>query len=163
MITGQIQSVQEKAADRPPIEFRVVTERPYAHHVFVVFDSSSWWQWRASYGTREEADEHARRCSPDHNTIWVNLSRNEVKINGGSVKVTPKQAELLSLFVDRFGKPMTGDRIVDRIWNDHEYHNIRPHISNMRKLLAMTPFEIINSRARGYALVERKPAKEVLR
>lgn len=158
----QSQSVQI-AVDRPPIEFRVVTEQSNVHHVFAVFDNSFWWHWRATYSTREEADAHGGGSLPEQNTIFVNLSRNELTVNGANLKLTPVLTSVLAVLVERIGHAITPAAISAIVWNDRVEHQLGPHIWALRQILALTPFEIVNSRARGYALVERKPAKEVLR
>lgn len=160
---AQSQDFVQPAEGHPPMEFRVVSERAHIHHVFSTLDNSPWWQWRASYKTREEAEDYARQCSPDHNSIIVDLDKNEVRINGLAGRVTPKQAEMLTVLVERLGRPVRNEYLVDRVWNDGEWHDIRPYIFKLRQVLALTPFEIVGHVAKGYALVERKPIKEVLR
>lgn len=96
--------------------------------------------------------------------IYINLQENNLHIGKHVIRVQPKQAEILFLLIKSINRTISKEYIVDNAWpfNDSiEYGNstISVHISNLRKILKLHNYAIINRSKTGYKLINCKPTK----
>jgi hypothetical protein len=68
--------------------------------------------------------------------VTVDVAMRIVTVNGDEVELTPKEFDLIVLFVQNPGRPFSRDELLDRIWrNDYEVtdRTIDTHIQRLRK------------------------------
>jgi DNA-binding response OmpR family regulator len=71
--------------------------------------------------------------------ISVDVAMRVVKVAGQVVDVTPKEFDLLVLFVQNPGRPFSREELLDRIWkNEYDVtdRTIDTHVQRLRKKLA---------------------------
>jgi two-component system alkaline phosphatase synthesis response regulator PhoP len=70
--------------------------------------------------------------------VSVDVAMRSVRVHGVPVELTPKEFDLLSLFVQNPGRPFSRDELLDRIWKS-EYditdRTIDSHVLRLRKKL----------------------------
>lgn len=84
-----------------------------------------------------EAEEGLVRPRPDDG-VSVDVGMRLVTVGGRQVELTPKEFDLLALFVQNPGRPFSRDELLDRIWrNDYEVtdRTIDTHVQRLRKKL----------------------------
>ena len=90
------------------------------------------------------------------NTITMDLKTYRVKREGQSVKLNPKEFELLRLFLEHPGKVFTREQLLDKIWDDVnvELRTVDVHIRRLRKNINInnTKDLIRTVRSSGYSL-----------
>ena len=90
------------------------------------------------------------------NTITMNLKTYRVKREGQSVKLNPKEFELLRLFLEHPGKVFSREQLLDKIWDDVnvELRTVDVHIRRLRKNINInnTKDLIRTVRSSGYSL-----------
>jgi two-component system phosphate regulon response regulator PhoB len=90
------------------------------------------------------------------NTITMDLKTYRVKREGQSVKLNPKEFELLRLFLEHPGKVFSRDQLLDKIWGDVnvELRTVDVHIRRLRKNINInnTKDLIRTVRSSGYSL-----------
>ena len=90
------------------------------------------------------------------NTITMDLKTHRVKREGQSVKLNPKEFELLRLFLENPGKVFSRDQLLDKIWGNVnvEPRTVDVHIRRLRKNINIknTKDLIRTVRSSGYSL-----------
>ena len=90
------------------------------------------------------------------NTITMDLKTHRVKREGQSVKLNPKEFELLRLFLENPGKVFSRDQLLDKIWGNVnvELRTVDVHIRRLRKNINInnTKDLIRTVRSSGYSL-----------
>ena len=90
------------------------------------------------------------------NTIIMDLKTHRVKREGKSVKLNPKEFELLKLFLENPGKVFSRDQLLDKIWGNVnvELRTVDVHIRRLRKNINInnTKDLIRTVRSSGYSL-----------
>ena len=90
------------------------------------------------------------------NTITMDLKTYRVKREGQSVKLNPKEFELLRLFLEHPGKVFSREQLLDKIWDDVnvELRTVDVHIRRLRKNINInnTKDLIRTVRSSGYSL-----------
>ena len=90
------------------------------------------------------------------NTITMDLKTFRVKREGKTVKLNPKEFELLKLFLENPGKVFSRDQLLDKIWGDVnvEVRTVDVHIRRLRKNINInnTKDLIRTVRSSGYSL-----------
>ena len=90
------------------------------------------------------------------NTISMDLKTFRVKREGKTVKLNPKEFELLKLFLENPGKVFSRDQLLDKIWGDVnvEVRTVDVHIRRLRKNINInnTKDLIRTVRSSGYSL-----------
>ncbi len=70
--------------------------------------------------------------------VSVDVAMRSVRVNGVPVELTPKEFDLLSLFVQNPGRPFSREDLLDRIWkSDYEItdRTVDTHVLRLRKKL----------------------------
>ncbi|MFC5652567.1 response regulator transcription factor [Paenibacillus solisilvae] len=76
----------------------------------------------------------------DYGRIKVNLSAREVVVEGENVLLTPKEYELLRLFVEHPRHVFSYEQLLDRFWEGvGDKHTIRVHLSRLRDKIEPNP------------------------
>lgn len=99
--------------------------------------------------TREDVDSSCQ----DFNGLTINTLSHEVKVNGDTVTLSPKEYELLVYLVKNEGMALTRDNILDNVWGIDYYGDIRTVDTNVKrlreKLLDKSSY-IVTVRGSGY-------------
>ncbi len=89
-------------------------------------------------------------------TLTMNLKTHRVKREGATVKLNPKEFDLLRLFLENPGKVFSRDQLLDKIWGDVnvEPRTVDVHIRRLRKNINIdgTKDLIRTVRSSGYSL-----------
>ena len=91
-----------------------------------------------SAGPEPPAETPLSEAQPALGPISVDVAMRIVTVGGERVEVTPKEFDLLALFVQNPGRPFTRDDLLERIWkNDYEVtdRTIDTHVQRLRKKL----------------------------
>jgi two-component system KDP operon response regulator KdpE len=90
--------------------------------------------------------------------VSVDLSRRLVTVDGGEVKLTPKEYELLRVLVIHAGKVITHQQLLREVWGAtyvHETHYLRVYIGQLRQKIEPDPAQprhILTEPGVGYRL-----------
>ena len=94
------------------------------------------------------------------NTITMNLRTHRVKREGKSVRLNPKEFDLLRLFLENPGKVFSRDQLLDQIWGNInvEQRTVDVHIRRLRKNININNSKdlIRTVRTLGYSLDSNK-------
>lgn len=107
-----------------------------------------------------EADEVSRLF---HGDLTIDLAKFEVTVRGRRLELTPKEFELLHLFVANPGKVFSRDALLEKIWGYDYYGDTRTvdvHIRHLRQKVEPDPANpclIETVRGVGYRLREQFP------
>ena len=74
--------------------------------------------------------------------IEINLVDSIVRVKGKEVYLTKKETDILKVLIERAGKLVTHEQILDEVWGEDnivEYGNIDVHIRHLRKKLEKNP------------------------
>lgn len=86
--------------------------------------------------------------------------KQQLSIDGEPVKLTTKEAELLTLLSNKPNELLPRDYALNTIWGDNSFFNARSmdvYITKLRKLLKADPnVEILNVHGKGYKIVTSK-------
>jgi two-component system, OmpR family, alkaline phosphatase synthesis response regulator PhoP len=78
--------------------------------------------------------------NPTFGGIVVDKLRREVSVDGQPVRLTPRELALLEYFIERAGRLLTRDQIVQEVWGER-YHGgprtVDIHISRLRRKLGL--------------------------
>lgn len=91
-------------------------------------------------------------------SLRVSLEKNEVTINGKPVKLTPKEIELLKLFLQNPNKTFSRDDLLTTVWKydfANDSRTVDHHVCKLREKLAACPeftTKLQAVRNRGYRL-----------
>lgn len=86
--------------------------------------------------------------------------RHEVFVRGETVQLTPKEFELLELFLARKGRLLTRDLLIDEVWGADYVGDTRTldvHVKRLRRKLEDDPHEprhLLTVRGLGYKFVD---------
>ncbi|MNO14887.1 Transcriptional regulatory protein OmpR [compost metagenome] len=93
----------------------------------------------------------------DYGRIQLNLSTREVVVEGENVMLTPKEYELLRLFVEHPRHVFTYEQILAKFWDGvGDRHTIRVHLSRLREKIESDPDNpqyLVNVWGVGYRFV----------
>ncbi len=84
----------------------------------------------------EEPDADGEETGPAR--VTVDVAMRVVTVNEEEIELTPKEFDLIVLFVSNPGRPFSRDELLDRVWkNDYEVtdRTIDTHIQRLRKKL----------------------------
>ena len=88
--------------------------------------------------------------------VDVDFTRGELLRNGSSVDVTPIELKLLAMFIERRGRVLSRDQILDAAWGTGTHVTDRvvdTHIVNLRRKIERSPTEprfLVSVRGLGY-------------
>lgn len=74
--------------------------------------------------------------------LRMNFSRYEVYLNQDKLELTPKEYELLKLFVTNAGRAYTREQLLEKVWGYEYYGDTRTvdvHVRHLRAKLAIDP------------------------
>ncbi|MFP4248514.1 MAG: response regulator transcription factor [Armatimonadota bacterium] len=93
--------------------------------------------------------------------LEIRPAAREVRLRGETVKLTPKEFDLLEYLARNAGQVVPRERILDRVWGEDEYIDPRTldvHIRWLREKLEeepSNPQRLLTVRGEGYRLVEQ--------
>jgi len=87
------------------------------------------------------------------------LDTNKLLASGEVIKLTPREAELMSLLVSAMPLPVDNERLIGRMYGatpvDDAYDTLKVYVCRLRKKLAVTNLELRTVWGRGLALAYR--------
>jgi two-component system response regulator RegX3 len=92
--------------------------------------------------------------------VEMDPERHEVFVRGETVQLTPKEFELLELFLVRKGRLLTRDLLIDEVWGADYVGDTRTldvHVKRLRRKLEDDPHEprhLLTVRGLGYKFVD---------
>ena len=89
----------------------------------------------------------------DFNGLSINKRAHEVKVDGTTLNLSPKEFELLVYLTDNIGISLTRDTILDNVWGIDYYGDLRTVDTNVKRLrekLGSKANYIITVRGSGY-------------
>jgi len=93
----------------------------------------------------------------EYRELTVNLLEHEVRIGKEKLTLTPKEFDLLQLFLENKNQALTRDQILDRVWGFDYYGDLRTvdtHVKRLRRKLGALGESIVTVRGIGYRLEE---------
>ena len=99
--------------------------------------------------TRQDVDSSTQ----DFNGLVINKLSREVKVNGESLNLPPKEYELLIYLIDNSGIALSRDHILDNVWGLDYLGDIRTvdtNIKRLREKLGDKASYIVTVRGSGY-------------
>lgn len=99
--------------------------------------------------TRQDVDSSTQ----DFNGLVINKLSREVKVNGESLNLPPKEYELLIYLIDNSGIALSRDHILDNVWGLDYFGDIRTvdtNIKRLREKLGDKASYIVTVRGSGY-------------
>lgn len=109
---------------------------------------------RADMPRRTEASDLLRGGD-----VLLDAERHEVKVNGDSVPMTPKEFSLLEILMQRAGKLVTRDFLIEEVWGPEffgETKTLDVHIRRLREKIERDPKNptmLLTVRGLGYKFV----------
>lgn len=88
-----------------------------------------------------------------YNGLEINELSNEVKIDGNTIVLSPKEYDLLLFFVKNKDIVLSRDKLLDRVWGfDYEggLRTVDTHIKRLREKLKNKSEYIVTVRGKGY-------------
>lgn len=98
-------------------------------------------------------DSNTVTSSKDFNGVSINKLAHEVKVDGITLNLSPKEFELLVYLTDNIGIALTRDTILDNVWGIDYYGDLRTvdtNIKRLREKLGSKANYIITVRGSGY-------------
>ena len=102
---------------------------------------------------RTSDGSHSFSSVKDFNGLSINKLAHEVKVDGISLNLSPKEFELLAYLTDNIGISLTRDTILDNVWGIDYYGDLRTVDTNVKRLrekLGSKSNYIITVRGSGY-------------
>lgn len=97
-----------------------------------------------------------RRAVELAKAVDVCLTTSVVSYQGKTLKVPPRQAELIVLLAQSYPRPMKTTDLIYRMWGlaepGHPPDNIYCHVYRLRKVLGKIGLSLVSFSGRGYAL-----------
>jgi len=76
----------------------------------------------------------------DYGRLRLDLTTREAWVEEGAVSLTPKEFELLRLFVEHPRQVLTYEQLLDRLWEGiGDKHTVRVHIARLREKIEADP------------------------
>jgi DNA-binding response OmpR family regulator len=94
--------------------------------------------------------------------VEIDPERHEVTVAGRSVDLSPKEFELLRVFVANAGRVLSRDTLLRQVWGDEAYrdpHTVNVHVRWLREKIERDPSRptrIVTVRGFGYKFVEQR-------
>ncbi|MEC0209098.1 response regulator transcription factor [Paenibacillus ehimensis] len=103
---------------------------------------------------RTGSQQEISRAVLDYGRLKINLSTREVLVEGQSISLTPKEFDLLRLFVEYPRVVFSYDQLLHKFWDGvGDKHTIRVHLSRLREKIEADPNQpkyLINVWGVGY-------------
>jgi two-component system response regulator RegX3 len=98
--------------------------------------------------------------------VELDVVRHEARVRGEPVKLTPKEFELLEVFLERRGRMLTREFLITEVWGPNYYGDTKTldvHVKRLRQKIEEDPHQpahLVTVRGFGYRfLEERAPAE----
>lgn len=92
----------------------------------------------------------------------VSLDTNKLLASGEIIRLTPREAELMSVLVSAMPLPVDTERLIGRMYGatpvDDAYDTLKVYVCRLRKKLSPTTLELRTIWGRGLALAYRGAA-----
>lgn len=89
---------------------------------------------------RTSSLQETGRAALDYGRLKINLATREVWVEGQAVSLTPKEFELLRLFVEHPGYVFSYEQLLQKFWDGvGDKHTIRVHLSRLRDKIEADP------------------------
>ncbi|CAH0119529.1 Sensory transduction protein regX3 [Paenibacillus sp. CECT 9249] len=89
---------------------------------------------------RSGSQKETNRNVLDYGRLRINLFTREVFVDGRIVSLTPKEYELLRLFVEHPRYVFSYDQLLDKFWDGvGDKHTVRVHLSRLREKIESDP------------------------
>ncbi|MBU5442924.1 response regulator transcription factor [Paenibacillus sp. MSJ-34] len=89
---------------------------------------------------RSGSQQETNRNVLDYGRLRINLFTREVFVDGRIVSLTPKEYELLRLFVEHPRYVFSYDQLLDKFWDGvGDKHTVRVHLSRLREKIESDP------------------------
>ena len=108
---------------------------------------------------RRELDRGRASVVRDLGGLRIDLTRQEVHVDGRPVHLTLSELRVLTLLAENAGKPISRRELMQHLWaSEHvgDQHACEVHISNLRRKLEVDPSRpkrLVTVRGAGYKLV----------
>ena len=92
--------------------------------------------------------------------VDLDLARHEARVRGEDVKLTPKEFELLEVFLERKGRLLTRDFLITEVWGPNYYGDTKTldvHVKRLRQKVEEDPHQpvhLLTVRGLGYRFVD---------
>jgi two-component system, OmpR family, response regulator RegX3 len=92
--------------------------------------------------------------------VELDLARHEARVRGEDVKLTPKEFELLEVFLERKGRLLTRDFLITEVWGPNYYGDTKTldvHVKRLRQKVEEDPHQpvhLLTVRGLGYRFVD---------
>ena len=92
--------------------------------------------------------------------VELDVARHEARVRGDPVKLTPKEFELLEVFLDRRGRLLTRDFLISEVWGPDYFGDTKTldvHVKRLRQKLEMDPHQpvhLVTVRGLGYRFLD---------
>lgn len=90
----------------------------------------------------------------DFGRLTLNLTTRELAVDGKNVMLTPKEYELLRLFLEHPRHVFSYDQLLDKLWDSvGDKHTVRVHLSRLREKIEADPNDpqyVVNVWGIGY-------------
>ena len=99
----------------------------------------------------------ARRPSARVGAIEVDFGRHEVKVNGKSARLAPREFELLALLIEANGNVVSREQLLKQIWGidacmEIQTRTVDQHVARMRRSLRSEGRRIVTIPSFGYRI-----------
>jgi len=92
--------------------------------------------------------------------VELDLARHETKVRGESVKLTPKEFELLEVFLERRGRLLTREFLITEVWGPNYFGDTKTldvHVKRLRQKVEDDPHQprhLVTVRGLGYRFLD---------
>lgn len=89
---------------------------------------------------RTSSESEISRAILDYGRLKINLSTRDVIVEGQNISLTPKEFDLLKLFVENPKYVFSYDQLLNKFWEGvGDKHTIRVHLSRLREKIEADP------------------------
>jgi two-component system, OmpR family, response regulator RegX3 len=112
--------------------------------------------------TEEPVGIHVLRGGP----VELDVVRHEARVRGEPVKLTPKEFELLEVFLERRGRMLTREFLITEVWGPNYYGDTKTldvHVKRLRQKIEEDPHQpahLVTVRGLGYRFLEERASVE---
>ena len=92
--------------------------------------------------------------------VELDLARHEARVRGEEVRLTPKEFELLEVFLERKGRLLTRDFLITEVWGPNYFGDTKTldvHVKRLRQKMEENPHNpvhLLTVRGLGYRFVD---------
>lgn len=95
---------------------------------------------RIRVALRHRLQAQGERAVFELGELSVDLVRRIVTLGGAEVKLTPREYEILRVFVQNAGRALTHDHLIRQVWGTSvEVQNLRVHVAQLRQKIERDP------------------------